>query len=364
MRVNSLRLNNFRNITELDLGNLGITNILIGANAQGKTNILEAFYSVASGSSFRTSQSAYLIKLGEKAAMVFVEGITDGGREKYIQLYWNEEGRVIKINGVPASSGDLIKAFPAVIFSPEDIDLLRLSSTYRRRFLDLAIGRHDREYAKNLADFRRIRSQRNQLLLMIKQQKALEEELDVWDEKMAQVGAAIVERRMQFVSELSGMVKKYYVKFSANGSNAGVDFIPNINSTRKTEYLNILRGSRGLDIARATTNKGIHRDDLIFTINNQDIRHTASRGEFRSMVLALKFAEGEYLKEKLEETPIYLLDDVFSELDESRRQAMVEEIKKRQSFITANNQAIPKLFSEPKVFEIEKGEIKNHVPAT
>jgi len=364
MRVNSVKLNNFRNIVELDLSNLGATNILVGFNAQGKTNILEAIYSAASGGSFRVSQSIYLIKAGEKEAIVFMDVVTDGGQEKYIQLYWNEDGRVIKINGVPASRNSLIQTFPAVIFSPEDIDLLRLSSAHRRRFIDLVIGRHDKEYAKNLLDYQRIRSQRNQLLLMVKQQKSSEDELDVWDEKMAQVGAAITERRMQFMAEFSGVVAKYYTKFAVNGNNVRVSFVSNIGASRESEYLNVLRSNRSMDIARITTSKGIHRDDLIFTINNRDIRYMASRGEFRSVVLALKFAEGGYLKDKLKETPVYLLDDVFSELDENRRRAMVEEIKHYQSFITTNDKKILKLFDNPKVFEIVKGGIKNYVPTT
>lgn len=364
MRVSNIKLNCFRNITELDLSNLGATNILVGLNAQGKTNILEAIYSAAIGGSFRVSQNIYLIKSGSSEAVVFVDVVTDEEREKFIQLYWDESSRVIKINGTPASRNSLIKTFPAIIFSPEDIDLLRLSPAHRRRFMDLVIGRHNQEYVKNLVDYQRIRSQRNQLLLMIKQQKSQEDELDVWDEKMAQVGVQITQTRIKFIAEFSDVVKRFYHIFSANGSNVKISFVSNIGCGRESEYLDALKRNRSLDIVRVTTARGIHRDDLIFMIDNQDIRYTASRGEFRSTVLALKFAEGEYLKNKLNENPVYLLDDVFSELDDNRRQAMVDEIKKHQSFITTNDKKISKLFDGAKVFEVNHGEVKANVPAT
>lgn len=368
MRIQSVRLRNFRNISCLDLSGLGQTNLLVGRNAQGKTNILEAVYTAASGGSFRTSQEGFLIKKGESDTQAFIELTTDDGQEKYIQLFWavqeGELARIIKLNALESSKNDLIKTFPAVIFSPEDIDLIRLSPAQRRRFMNLVIGRHDAEYRSDLLEYGKVLRQRNQLLLMVKQNRASADELEVWNEKISELGARIAQKRLEFINDITEKVGDYYKIFVANGNGRGLEikYAPNLHAARAQEYLEQLKRFTALDIARVTTTHGIHRDDILFILEGDDMRYIASRGEFRSAILALKFAEAKYLKNKMGEDPVYLLDDVFSELDEDRRKALVEEIKNYQTIVTTNDNLVLKLFDRPKVWQIEKGEAKESAP--
>ncbi|MFH0905537.1 MAG: DNA replication and repair protein RecF [bacterium] len=365
MRVTSVRTNHFRNLAPIDLGDLGSANIFVGGNAQGKTNILEAIYAAMSGGSFRISQDKYLVQIGEVDAQVFVEMTTDRGQEKFVQLFWGENngkafGLTVKVNGVLSNRLELIRSFPAVIFSPEDIDLLRLSASHRRRFMNLAIGRSNPSYVQDLIDYNRIRMQRNQLLLLVKQGRASADELDVWDEKMSEVGAQLVRARFEFMGKLAEQTTKYYQLVAGENGRLEVHYFPSINEDQRG-YLEALRRLRSLDIARAATTRGAHRDDISMAINGQDVRFAASRGEFRSAVLALKFAEAAYLREKGGEDPVYLLDDAFSELDEQRQQALADVLRGTQSFITTHDTATAKLFKEPRVFDVEKGGVKNYV---
>ncbi len=369
MRVQSVRLNNFRNISSLDLSELGQANVLVGRNAQGKTNVLEAIYAAASGGSFRTSRDNFLMKKGEDSTQAFIELMTDDEQEKYIQLFWavqeGEFSRVTKLNAQEVSKNDLIKTFPAVIFSPEDIDLIRLSPAQRRRFMNLVIGRHDAEYRSDLLEYGKVLRQRNQLLLMVKQSRAGMDELDVWDEKISEVGTRIIQKRSEFIKDIAGQVGGYYKVFVTNGNGRGLEikYSPNLSAGRAQEYLEQLKRYTALDIARVTTTHGIHRDDLMFILDGDDMRYMASRGEFRSAILALKFAEAKYLKGKMGEDPVYLLDDVFSELDEDRRKVLVDETKNYQTFITTNDTSVLKLFARPKVWQVEKGEVREYVSA-
>ncbi len=368
MRIQSVRLNNFRNISSLDLSDLGEVNILVGRNAQGKTNVLEAVYASALGGSFRTSRDGFMIKKGEDNAQVFVELLTDDGQEKYIQLFWAvQEGilsRVSKLNAQEASRNDLVRTFPAVIFSPEDIDLIRLSPAQRRRFINLVLSRHDAEYRSDLLEYSQILRQRNQLLLMIKQNRAGLDELDIWNEKISEVGSRLAQKRMHFINEIADQVADYYKMFVVNGNGRGleIEYAPNLHVFKPQDYLEQLKRFTALDVARVTTTHGIHRDDLLFVLDGDDMRYMASRGEFRSAILALKFAEAKYLKSKMGEDPVYLLDDVFSELDEDRRQALAEEVKNYQTFITTNDKSTLKLFPNAKVWQVERGEAKEYVP--
>ena len=364
MRIQALRLNHFRNLTTLDLSSLGEVNVLVGKNAQGKTNILEAIFLAASGESFRVTQDRYLVQRGEIDAQVFMEATTNDGRDKFVQLFWAVDGgtisKSIKLNALVVPRADLIKTIPVVIFSPEDIDLVRLSSGHRRKFLNLAVARHDAEYRQDLMEYTRIWRQRNQLLLLIKQGRESEAELDVWDNQLAEVGSRIVRKRADFVSDIARTVGEYYKTFVPNGNGAELRlrYAPSIGLPNKNDYLAQIQRVRRLDIARATTTHGVHRDDLVFILNDSDIRYTASRGEFRSAVLALKLAEGKYLYGKLGDRPVFLLDDVFSELDDDRRVALAEEMKQYQTFITTNDANMATLFNHPKVFEVVKGVVK------
>jgi DNA replication and repair protein RecF len=346
------------------MSEFGDSTILVGDNAQGKTNILEAVFLAATGASFRMSREEFVIKEGAKNAHIFAEIMSEDGTVHVLRVVWQESERgfnkIIQIDGNNSSRMGLMKTFPAVIFSPEDIDLIRLSPSHRRRFLDLLIGRHDAGYRSDLLEFTRVRRQRNQLLLLVKQRRVSEEELDIWDEKMANVGASIVTKRVEAIKAIQEDVAKKYALLAEhhNGNILRIQYEPSVGTMMERDYLNELKKNRLLDIARATTTVGIHRDDLTFFLNGQDVRYTASRGEFRSVVLALKLAEGKYLKSKLEEAPVFLLDDGFSELDDGRKKALAIEVRDYQVLVTTNNKYLSQLFDGAKEHEVKEGKIE------
>jgi len=369
MRIAKAKLQQFRNLEQVELTCSDGVNIFMGPNAQGKTNLLEAMFAVSAGGSFRVSDERALLQKGKEFARVELELVNDAGMAKNAEMVWLFENgmlrKVAKINGAATPRGELVRLLPAVLFSPEDIDLLRLSPQKRRKFIDLLLARLDAEYQQDLVDYFKMLRQRNQLLLMVKQGRSPENELDVWDEKISEVGCRIVNKRKQFIEKVGEATAEYYRKwFDGAGSTLKLVYMPSINFVDARNYVAVLTAHRQLDIARTITSKGIHRDDLIFMLNGADMRYMASRGEFRSMVLSLKFAEGRILQEKLGEKPIYFLDDIFSELDASRRRVVAGAIREHQAFITTNDERVMRLFGQPIVWEVKQGSVSSFVVPT
>ncbi len=362
MRITRIQLQQFRNLEQVELAPSEGVNVLLGKNAQGKTNILEGIFAVAAGGSFRVSNERVLVQKGKDFARAEVDFSDGRGETKKGEMIWMMEGGFVrktgKLNGAAAQRAAMVGQMPVVLFSPEDIDLIRLSPQKRRRFVDLLIARFDMEYGQDISDYWKILRQRNQLLLMVKQGRSEEAELDVWDEKLSETGSRIVAKRQKVMEEVGGLANKYYHEwFGELGDELKISYVPNLNFVTPKMYMAGLGGARQIDIARANTTKGIHRDDLMFILNGSDMRAAASRGEFRSAVMALKLAEAEILKSKVGESPVYLLDDIFSELDEERRKKLADALKDEQVFITTSNETVGGLFENPAVFEVEKGRV-------
>lgn len=342
MKILNLRVSGFRNIQSVVLSEFGQKNIFWGENGQGKTNLLETLYVLVAGGSFRTRQDVEMIMDGEESAMV--SGLVERGNGIKSQVavrLVRELGRTKKelfIDDKKVSVGELVGKFPMVLFSPDEVDLVRNASQKRRKLIDGLGVVVDPQYRSDLFEYVRIWRHRNQLLLLVKQQRAGEEELDVWDERMAEVGARLVGARLELVARWGKLTTKKYQTFGQ--SKEGIDFdmkyLPNIPAISMSEYLSVLRETRRIDIIRTHTTRGIHRDDVSFGLGREDALMRSSRGEFRSIVLALKLAEGEILKEHFQETPVYLWDDVLSELDDGRRSALDEESADAQVFITTH----------------------------
>ncbi len=363
MWLKSIRLTNFRNLKDVSLADIGRANVIVGRNGQGKTNLLEGVYVLGNGGSFRVSGDEALIRQGE--VVTGINGILEHqGKELKVDISWNITGttigRTIRVNGQPATSTSLFQSLPFILFAPEEVDLLRLTSSKRRKIVDAILVRYDAEYRSHLGDYIRIWRQRNQLLLTIKQHRASEDELDVWDEKIAEAGVVVAQKRMEAVNKLSEIAAKKYQTFA--GENPGelrLNYLPSIKVFTVPEYIGELKKYRSLDIVRAHTTHGIHRDDILFVLNGRDAKKQASRGEFRSIVLTTKIAEGEILKEAMNENPIYLFDDVMSELDDHRRQALINEVGDAQVFITTHEDEVPTIFNDPMVYKVEDGVVES-----
>lgn len=363
MKILNLRVSGFRNIRSIVVSDFGQKNVFWGENGQGKTNLLEALYLLVVGSSFRTRQDGEMIMDGE--GMALVSGLVqteEGVRSQVAVRLIKEMGKVRKeilVDDKKTSVGDLASKFPVVLFSPDEVDLVRTASQRRRKLVDGLGVVIDPQYRSDIFEYVRIWRHRNQLLLLVKQQRATEDELDTWDERMAEVGARLVKARLALVSNWGDLATEKYKTFGRAkvGVDLKINYRPNIHATNAREYLEVLRENRRVDIIRTHTTRGIHRDDVGFSLGEEDALERSSRGEFRSIVLALKLAEGEMLRDYFKEEPVYLWDDVLSELDDDRRSALDLESSRAQTFVTTHE----KIVSSDWHSRIEQGIIKEGI---
>jgi DNA replication and repair protein RecF len=334
-----LKLINFRNYKELELDLNEKLNIFVGNNAQGKTNIVEAIYMTSLGKSFRTSKDKELIMFNKNQAYVKVEG-----QKKYsnveveIKLVANKKKRM-KVNKLSLSkNSDILNNIYVVIFSPEDLRLIKEGPSERRKFMDNELSQMKPYYFHNLNNYNKILIQRNHLLKNMKG-KDSEFMLEVWDEKLIDVGVKIIEERAKFVKRITPLSRLIHRKITDNKENMEIKYLSNIDYTEDKEQLkdrfkSQLKESLKTDMRRGTTTVGPHRDDLGVFIDKIDIRSFGSQGQQRTCALSLKLAEIELVKGETGEYPVLLLDDVMSELDINRQNFLIRALKDVQLFIT------------------------------
>jgi len=331
--LKTLTLENFRSHKKYKL-ELEKTTVLIGLNGVGKTNVLEAISLLAHGRSFREDDKRNLINFNEEFCRVTGDDlevfITDTPRLKTLG----------KIRKVGKRMTEFIGTQPAVVFSPETIDIIIGPPAMRRRFLDIMISQVDKEYLRALSAYQKVRRQRNRLLQSIAEGLAEESELEFWDLELVKHAKIISKRRLDVLWSFNKELKKLYIEIS--GDETSEFEIKYINKSGDDLKLK-LEESRAREIAYGATIYGPHRDDLEFQLNTKNMAAFASRGELRSAILALKVAELNFLhdsmqKDKIrweeEATPILLLDDIFSEFDKERREHLGAIILKYQTLIT------------------------------
>lgn len=387
MRLCSIELINFRNYDRLRLDVPGGTHVFYGANAQGKTNLLEAIYLCTCARSHRTGRDEELVKHGCDFYRVSVHFITDRGLRESVALEYrlassrgSKPTRTIYYNDLEVSRlSDMMGLFHAIIFAPEDLQIVKGGPSERRRFLDVLISRTDRGYFRRLQDFWRVIGQRNRLLKNLKARGVLngndtidrisdcrtafdqedgdlstEEmifpdpraQLDIWDEQLASIVSEILKKRLEITEKLSEYASLSLRHLTSSQEQLDIHYkgISGLDKDMSREtieqlYLERLRRSRDDEIFRGSTSSGPHRDDLLFTLNGVDARLYSSQGQQRSIVLSLKIAELMLLTKTTGETPILLLDDVMSELDHSRRTRLMEVIQEHQVFLTCTDTA-------------------------
>lgn len=341
MRVNSIEFNNFRNISSLKLDAEDGVNVIYGENAQGKTNILEGIWLFTGCKSFRGSKDNELIKFGEDISRVKLE-FADSVREKKSEIVIADKKKNISLNDVALkSTGELIGNFYAVIFSPDHLSLVKDGPAERRRFLDTALCQIKPKYAQALAGYRRALLQRNALLKDIHMNSGLYDILDTWDEQLSRYSATVVNERIKYISILYQYSKDIYAGISENKEEIDIKYSflaecdenPSISDLYEIQKQR-LRDTRKEDVILKTTSVGPHRDDIDIKINGVGARTFGSQGQQRSCALALKLGESEIIKKVTGETPVALLDDVMSELDEKRQDYVLNNIKDRQVFLT------------------------------
>lgn len=345
MRINDLSLHNYRNYNNLNLSFNHNLNIFLGENAQGKTNIIEAIYFAAMGHSHRSNSDRDLINWEKKSSIIQINFERLQVLNNIRFNFFTESSKEIILNNHQIRPKELLGAINVVLFSPEDLFLIKGAPAGRRRFLDLELSQANPVYYRQLLKYNRILTQRNVLLKRIREHKAKTDLLETWDNQLATLAVEIVNKRLVAVKKLNMLAKLMHRKITSNLENLEISYdisgydkeIPeNLNSW----YNNKLSDTHLIDIARGSTSIGPHRDDIIMTVNNINLRVFGSQGQQRTGVLALKLAELEFLKSETGEYPILLLDDVMSELDINRREQLLNFIKEKiQTFITATDKA-------------------------
>jgi len=356
IKITTLQLTNWRNHWKYSFEFDGIT-ILVGPNASGKTNFLEAIYYLACGRSFRTKDEN-LVLWESDFARIQAE-IKKKNTTESLAVILERQDRLkktvmIKEQKVPSSK--LLGHLNCVLFTPEEIELISTLPEARRRYLNMIISQSDINYAYNLIHFRRTLEHRNALLKRIFLGNAKEEELEVWDGKLAEYASLISEKRAEYVENINKFIGGYYHDLSGKVQNLEIVFKPSVPvSEGWAGILTRLTERRAHDILARVTSIGPHRDDMSFSLDGRNVIEFASRGEFRTAILALKLAEVDFLTGKTGEKPVLLLDDVFSELDESRRDLLSQIFKNQQTIVTTTDldHVSPNILKTAKVVEMK-----------
>ena len=364
MKVNSVELNNFRNISRIKLEANDGVNVIYGENAQGKTNILEGIWLFTGCKSFRGAKDNELIKFNEDFARVEMN-FSDNIREKKSEIRISDKKKNVLLNGVQLkSTSELMSSFYAVIFSPSHLSLIKDGPSQRRRFIDTALCQLKPGYAEALAGYKRALLQRNALLKDIHLNSELYDVLDTWDIQLSKYSALIISERLKYIEILSEFSKEIYAGISENKEEINISYMRKDGETENASLndlynlsLESLKNARKEDVIFKSTSVGPHRDDIEILINGVSARSFGSQGQQRSCALALKLGESEIIKKMTGETPVALLDDVMSELDEKRQDYVLNHINDRQVFLTCCDPSQVLRLCGGKSFLVKGGEI-------
>ena len=374
MKIKSLKLLYFRNYLSTNIEVHPSLNVLVGNNANGKTNIIESIFCLALGKSYRTKSDSECIMFGETAtAMSCIVNKND--RELDIMLGINNKGKSAKIAGIKKTKlTDFVGELNVVLFSPEDLQIVKGSPALRREFMNREFYQFSRIYHKYYLMYQHLLKQRNSYLKDMRKNPKDEMSLaylETLTSQLAKVALYITKERVSFVQDISKLTYKNMLNISNGQETLKIKYkssvldalnIAEINDESFTEenLTKVMMKKSFDDIMRGSTKIGPQHDDLEFYINDLDAKMYASQGQQRSIVLSLKLAEINYLKEKTGTYPVLLLDDVLSELDKNRQLKLLDAINENvQTFITTPSISDIKedLLKKAKVFKIENGNI-------
>ncbi len=357
MNIRSIELKNFRNYENLEISFDEGTNILFGDNAQGKTNILEAAYMSGTTKSHKGSRDREMIRFGEEEAHLKTV-VVRGGREYQIDMHLKKNrAKGIAIDKIPIKkASELFGILNIVFFSPEDLNIIKNVPAERRRFLDSELCQLDRIYLADLTNYNKILAQRNKLLKDMIYRPSLSDTLPVWDMQLIETGKKIIRRRKQFVDELREIVSDIHYRISGGKEELFLKYEPNIDDIFFEDELS---RAKEKDKKLCQTSVGPHRDDLLFSIGDVDIRKYGSQGQQRTSALSLKLSEIELVRKSISDTPVLLLDDVLSELDSSRQNYLLNNISDTQTIITCTglDEFVRNRFTVNRVFEVIAGHV-------
>ncbi len=357
MYIKKLTLTGFRNYNEAELEFSPLTNVIYGNNAQGKTNILEAVYLFAQGRSHRAKTDKELVKFGEEFARLAID-FEDSDRSYNAQMQILKNGRKsVSVNHVHILKlSKLMNYLNVVMFSPEDLNLVKGSPNVRRRFIDSSVSQLYPAYLASLMEYNKTLNQKNCLLKNLKYRgKTSDPTLSVWNEQLAHNGAKIMQARAEFLDRINESAK--IIQNEISGEGLCVKYLPSIKCddiSEETLY-NYFEERTPREVEMASTQYGIQRDDIEIFVNDREAKLFGSQGQQRTAALSMKIAQADYIKEIKGEYPVLLLDDIMSELDINRRMYLSERIKDKQVLITSTDTDLIDKTTDTRLFRIENG---------
>lgn len=373
MKITAIRADGFRNLKNVDIALHPKLNILCGSNAQGKTNLLEALWLCTGERSFRGAKDRELIAADGKKLCISAE-FEDNRRVQVIEYSFSRSdmrNKKLTLNGVPLKTpSELFGKLRCVIFTPEDLSLSKGSPDNRRSFADQSVSQLKLSYRNVVDKYKRILEQRNLQLKLIASGRSDDSMLDIWDTQLSQMGAYITMLRYNYCKKLNTAAAALYDEISSGSEKLEIVYSSTVykkldeldgrtdyKGELSEEYFKKLKESRSDDIRAGFTIHGIHRDDLLCSINGMSAKEYASQGQHRSIALIMKLSQAYILGEEMSDPPCILLDDVLSELDPARQSFVMNKIKGMQVIITCcDSSALT--YTEGKVFEVSAGSFK------
>lgn len=371
MVIENLELHDFRNIQEATISPCPGINILLGENAQGKTNLMEAVWLCTGSRSFRGSRENQMIRFGAEVFRVEM-AFRDRERLQNIRYSGGDRRRKILLNGAPVRQpSQLSGIFPAVVFDPTGLDIVRDGPAERRQFLDNAISQLKPAYAKYLSQYQAVLEQRNALLRDPERYRQFADTFDVWDLQLAKLGTALSIYRTDYLKKLQPAAAEIYGGFTGYAESFSMGYESTVYGPEESleiysdqlieQYRLTLLDSREVDRKMRCTTKGVHRDDLALSINGLPVRSFGSRGQQRSCAVALRLGEARLYRGITGETPVILLDDVMSELDQGRQDYILNQIQGFQVLITCCDASNTLRMESGSIFTVREGQITREV---
>lgn len=357
MLIQSLELNNFRNYENLSLKlNEGV-NIFYGNNAQGKTNILDAVYVGCTSKSHKLSKDKEMIRFDSNEAHIRINLLKKEVPYRIDMHLKKNSSKGIAVNGVPIRrSSELFGIANVVIFSPEDLNIIKEGPSERRRFLNMELCQLNKLYVYDLISYTKLINQKNKLLKEYEFTKNAEDFIDIYNEQLVKYGSELIEIRKKFISELNELVREIHKDITDGLEDICINYQCN---TDTEHFQSELKRCKAQEIHNRVSIVGPHRDDIQFVVNGIDLRNYGSQGQHRTAVLSLKLAEISIVEKITGERPLLLLDDVLSELDRKRQTQMLNSIREGQTLITCTglDDFIDNRFHIDKVFYVSDGSV-------
>lgn len=341
MRITRLEIENFRNYKHASVNLSNKLNVLVGNNAQGKTNLLESIFLLALGKSPRVNKDKDLVNWECESSVIKLELEKRAGTTKIEIRLFKQGKKIVLINGIPIKKiSELLGVLNVIYFFPDDLKLIKESPSERRKFMDMDICQASKSYFYLLQRYERILNQRNKLIKQTRSIETLKDSIFIWNEQLAETASKIILSRIKFINRLAPKVANCHRYLTGSSETLELSYAGIVGESSeeiKGRLLADYEATLEKDFELGYTTIGPHRDDLKITLSGIDLRTFGSQGQQRTASLSLKLAEIETFKHETNETPILLLDDVLSELDEMRQQKLMEIASKLQTVLTCTS---------------------------